>query len=71
MKKFLSALGALTLVASSASTVIACGNTTIQEKTDNEKYDDTAAIKAIDEDTLYRAKSLVLSNQFQISDATY
>jgi len=71
MKKFLSALGALTLIASSASTVIACGSTTVQEKTDKQKYDGTEAVKTVVEDTLYRAKSLVLSDQFQISDATY
>jgi len=71
MKKFLSILGALTLVTSSASAVIACGNVEVTPKTDQELYDQTEAIKNLNDDLLYRAKSLVLSDQFQISDSVY
>jgi hypothetical protein len=69
MKKILSILGSLAIIASPTAIVVACGqNKTEKVETDQERYDETASVKEITTNAIDRLKSIVLADQFQLSD---
>jgi len=69
MKKILAIVGSFALFASTSTTVVACvDNTVSNEQTDNEKYDNTPEIQEITRNAVDRMKSVVLADQFQLSD---